>query len=105
MFLSPDVSRKLGLTTAQQDRLKAVDAKFTPAITKVVGQHQSKISKLTRELNSENNAFAREVTPLLKERANAVTEILTPQQKKLLIELERASQKVRPSGGSVPTRR
>jgi hypothetical protein len=34
-----------------------------------------------------------ELTPLLKQRASAVTEILTPQQKKLLIDLERAGQK------------
>jgi hypothetical protein len=34
-----------------------------------------------------------ELTPLLKQRASAVTEILTPQQKKLLIDLERAVQK------------
>jgi hypothetical protein len=33
-----------------------------------------------------------ELTPLLKQRASAVTEILTPQQKKLLIDLERAGQ-------------
>jgi hypothetical protein len=32
------------------------------------------------------------LTPLLKQRASAVTEILTPQQKKLLIDLERAGQ-------------
>ena len=34
-----------------------------------------------------------ELTPRLKQRAGAVTEILTPQQKKLLIEIERAGQK------------
>ena len=105
MFVSPDVSRKLGLTAAQQDRLKAVDAKFTPSITKVVGQHQPKITKLTRELNSENSAFAKELTPLLQQRAKAVTEILTPQQKKLLIELERAGQKARPGVAGQPVRR
>lgn len=93
MFVSPDVSRKLGLTAAQQQRLKAVDAKFTPSINKVVSQHQPRITKLARALNSENSAFAKELTPLLKQRADAVTEILTPQQKKLLIEMERASQK------------
>jgi hypothetical protein len=81
-----------------------VDAKFTPSITKVVGQHQPKITKLTRELNSENTAFARELTPLLKQRANAVTEILTPQQKKLLIQMERAGQKVRPAAAGKPLR-
>jgi len=93
MFVSPDVSRKLGLTAAQQQRLKAVDAKFTPSINKVVSQHQPRITKLARALNSENSAFAKELTPLLKQRADAVTEILTPQQKKLLIEMERAGQK------------
>lgn len=95
MFVSPDVSRKLGLTVAQQQRLKAVDAKFTPSINKVVSQHQPRITKLARALNSENSAFAKELTPLLKQRADAVTEILTPQQKKLLIEMERAGQKNR----------
>ncbi len=95
MFVSPDVSRKLGLTVAQQQRLKAVDAKFTPSINKVVSQHQPRITKLARALNSENSAFAKELTPLLKQRADAVTEILTPQQKKLLIEMERAGQKKR----------
>ena len=95
MFVSPDVSRKLGLTAAQQQRLKAVDAKFTPSINKVVSQHQPRITKLARALNSENSAFAKELTPLLKQRADAVTEILTPQQKKLLIEMERAGQKNR----------
>ena len=95
MFVSPDVSRKLGLTVAQQQRLKAVDAKFTPSINKVVSQHQPRITKLARGLNSENSAFAKELTPLLKQRADAVTEILTPQQKKLLIEMERAGQKKR----------
>lgn len=98
LFVSPDVSRKLGLTTSQQERLKAVDAKFTPAITKVVGQHQPTIAKLTRALSGENAAFAKELTPLLKQRANAVTEILTPQQKKLLIDIERAGQKGKPAG-------
>ncbi len=93
MFVSPDVSRKLGLTAAQKQRLKAVDAKFTPSINKVVSQHQPRITKLARALNSENSAFAKELTPLLKQRADAVTEILTPQQKKLLIEMERAGQK------------
>lgn len=95
MFVSPDVSRKLGLTAAQQQRLKAVDAKFTPSINKVVSQHQPRITKLARALNSENSAFAKKLTPLLKQRADAVTEILTPQQKKLLIEMERAGQKNR----------
>ena len=95
MFVSPDVSRKLGLTAAQQQRLKAVDAKFTPSINKVVSQHQPRITKLARALNGENSAFAKELTPLLKQRADAVTEILTPQQKKLLIEMERAGQKNR----------
>ncbi len=95
MFVSPDVSRKLGLTAAQQQRLKAVDAKFTPSINKVVSQHQPRITKLARALNGENSAFAKELTPLLKQRADAVTEILTPQQKKLLIEMERAGQKKR----------
>lgn len=95
MFVPPDVSRKLGLTVAQQQRLKAVDAKFTPSINKVVSQHQPRITKLARALNSENSAFAKELTPLLKQRADAVTEILTPQQKKLLIEMERAGQKKR----------
>jgi len=95
MFVSPDVSRKLGLTAAQQQRLKAVDAKFTPSINKVVSQHQPRITKLARALNGENSAFAKELTPLLKQRADAVTEILTPQQKKLLIEIERAGQKKR----------
>lgn len=93
MFVSPDVSRKLGLTSAQQERLKAVDAKYTPVITKVVANHQPKIAKLTRALNGENATFAKELTPLLKQRANAVTEILTPQQKKMLIEIERSSKK------------
>lgn len=93
MFVSPDVSRKLGLTTAQQDRLKAVDAKYTPVINKVVSIHQPKIAKLTRELNGVNSAFAKELTPLLTQRAAAVTEILTPQQKKMLIDIERAGQK------------
>jgi hypothetical protein len=55
--------------------------------------HQPKIAKLSRELNAENATFAKELTPLLKQRASAVTEILTPQQKKLLIDLERAGQK------------
>lgn len=105
LFVSPDVSRKLGLTAAQQDRLKAVDAKFTPSITKVVGQHQPKITKLSRQLNSENAAFAKELTPLLKQRAIAVTEILTPQQKKLLIEIERAGQTARPGAAGQPLRR
>ncbi len=95
MFMSPDVSRKLGLTAAQQERLKAVDAKYTPVITKVVSIHQPKIAKLSRALNGENAAFAKELTPLLKQRANAVTEILTPQQKKVLIELERSGKKAR----------
>jgi hypothetical protein len=95
LFVSPDVSRKLGLTTAQQDRLKAVDAKFTPAINKVVSTHQPKIAKLSRELNGANATFAKELTPLLTKRAAAVTEILTPQQKRLLIEIERAGQKQR----------
>ena len=93
MFVLPDISRKLGLTSAQQERLKAVDAKYTPAIQKVVTGHQPKIAKLSRELNAENATFAKELTPLLKQRASAVTEILTPQQKKLLIDLERAGQK------------
>jgi hypothetical protein len=93
MFVSPDVSRKLGLTSAQQERLKAVDAKYTPVITKVVANHQPKIAKLTRALNGENATFAKELTPLLKQRANAVTEILTPQQKKMLIALERSGKK------------
>ena len=93
MFVLPDISRKLGLTSAQQERLKAVDAKYTPAIQKVVTGHQPKIAKLSRELNAENATFAKELTPLLKQRASAVTEILTPQQKKLLIDLERADQK------------
>jgi len=100
MFVSPDVSRKLGLTSAQQERLKAVDAKYTPVITKVVSSHQPKIAKLTRALNGENATFAKELTPLLKQRANAVTEILTPQQKKMLIALERSGQKSRtPAAG------
>ena len=34
-----------------------------------------------------------ELTPLLKQRGSAVTEILTPQQKKVLIDIERAGQK------------
>ena len=34
-----------------------------------------------------------ELTPLLKQRASAVTEILTPQQKKILIDIECAGQK------------
>jgi hypothetical protein len=93
MFVLPDISRKLGLTSAQQERLKAVDAKYTPAIQKVVTGHQPKIAKLSRELNAENATFAKELTPLLKQRASAVTEILTPQQKKLLIDIERAGQK------------
>ena len=93
MFVSPDVSRKLGLTSAQQERLTAVDAKYTPVITKIVANHQPKIAKLTRALNGENATFAKELTPLLKQRANAVTEILTPQQKKMLIEIERSSKK------------
>ena len=93
MFILPDISRKLGLTSAQQERLKAVDAKYTPAIQKIVTGHQPKIAKLTRELNAENTTFAKELTPLLKQRATAVTEILTPQQKKILIEIERAGQK------------
>jgi hypothetical protein len=93
MFVLPDISRKLGLTSAQQERLKAVDSKYTPAIQKVVTGHQPKIAKLSRELNAENATFAKELTPLLKQRASAVTEILTPQQKKLLIDLERAGQK------------
>ena len=93
MFVLPDISRKLGLTSAQQERLKAVDAKYTPAIQKVVTVHQPKIAKLSRELNAENATFAKELTPLLKQRAGAVTEILTPQQKKILIEIERAGQK------------
>ena len=93
MFVLPDISRKLGLTSAQQERLKAVDAKYTPAIQKVVTVHQPKIAKLSRELNAENATFAKELTPLLKQRASAVTEILTPQQKKLLIDIERAGQK------------
>ena len=93
MFILPDISRKLGLTSAQQERLKAVDAKYTPAIQKIVTVHQPKIAKLTRELNAENTTFAKELTPLLKQRATAVTEILTPQQKKILIEIERAGQK------------
>jgi len=100
MFMSPDVSRKLGLTSAQQERLKAVDAKYTPVITKVVSSHQPKIAKLTRALNGENATFAKELTPLLKQRANAVTEILTPQQKKMLIEIERSGKKARtPASG------
>ena len=37
------------------------------------------------------------LTPRLKQRASAVTEILTPQQKKLLIEIERAGQKLKTS--------
>ena len=93
MFVLPDISRKLGLTSAQQERLKAVDAKYTPAIQNVVTGRQPKIAKLTRELNAENATFAKELTPLLKQRATAVTEILTPQQKKILIEIERAGQK------------
>ena len=93
MFVLPDISRKLGLTSAQQERLKAVDAKYTPAIQKVVTGHQPKIAKLSRELNAENATFAKELTPLLKQRASAVTEILTPQQKKLLINIERVGQK------------
>ena len=93
MFVLPDISRKLGLTSAQQERLKAVDAKYTPAIQKVVTVHQPKIAKLSRELNAENATFAKELTPLLKQRASAVTEILTPQQKKILIDIERAGQK------------
>jgi len=93
MFVLPDISRKLGLTSAQQERLKAVDAKYTPAIQKVVTGHQPKIAKLSRELNAENATFAKELTPLLKQRASAVTEILTPQQKKVLIDIERAGQK------------
>ncbi len=93
MFVSPDVSRKLGLTSAQQERLTAVDAKYTPVITKIVANHQPKIAKLTRALNGENATFAKELTPVLKQRANAVTEILTPQQKKMLIEIERSSKK------------
>ena len=93
MFVLPDISRKLGLTSAQQERLKAVDAKYTPAIQNVVTGRQPKIAKLTRELNAENATFAKELTPLLKQRAGAVTEILTPQQKKILIEIERAGQK------------
>ena len=97
MFVLPDISRKLGLTSAQQERLKAVDAKYTPAIQKVVTGHQPKIAKLSRELNAENATFAKELTPLLKQRASAVTEILTPQQKKLLIDLERAGQKSKKS--------
>mgnify|MGYP006195323869 FL=1 len=95
MFVLPDISRKLGLTSAQQERLKAVDAKYTPAIQKVVTVHQPKIAKLSRELNAENATFAKELTPLLKQRASAVTEILTPQQKKILIEIERAGQKTK----------
>jgi hypothetical protein len=103
MFMSPDVSRKLGLTSAQQERLKAVDAKYTPVITKVVSSHQPKIAKLTRALNGENATFAKELTPLLKQRANAVTEILTPQQKKMLIEIERSGKKARtPASGTAP---
>lgn len=105
MFVSPDVSRKLGLTSAQQERLKAVDAKYTPVITKVVSSHQPKIAKLTRELNSENTSFAKELTPLLKQRADAVTEILTPQQKKMLIEIERSGQKGRPNGVKLPNQK
>ena len=93
MFVLPDISRKLGLTSAQQERLKAVDAKYTPAIQNVVTGRQPKIAQLTRELNAENATFAKELTPLLKQRATAVTEILTPQQKKILIEIERAGQK------------
>ena len=93
MFVLPDISRKLGLTSAQQERLKAVDAKYTPAIQKVVTGHQPKIAKLSRELNAENATFAKELTPLLKQRGSAVTEILTPQQKKVLIDIERAGQK------------
>lgn len=105
MFVSPDVSRKLGLTSAQQERLKAVDAKYTPVITKVVSSHQPKIAKLTRALNGENATFAKELTPLLKQRANAVTEILTPQQKKMLIEIERSGQKARTSGPAKPVQK
>jgi hypothetical protein len=97
MFVLPDISRTLGLTSAQQERLKAVDAKYTPAIQKVVTGHQPKIAKLSRELNAENATFAKELTPLLKQRASAVTEILTPQQKKVLIDLERAGQKSKKS--------
>ena len=37
------------------------------------------------------------LTPQLKQRASAVTEILTPQQKQLLIEIERAGQKLKTS--------
>jgi hypothetical protein len=105
MFVSPDVSRKLGLTSAQQERLKAVDAKYTPVITKVVSSHQPKIAKLTRALNGENATFAKELAPLLKQRANAVTEILTPQQKKMLIEIERSGQKARTSAPGKPVQK
>ena len=105
MFVSPDVSRKLGLTSAQQERLKAVDAKYTPVITKIVANHQPKIAKLTRALNGENATFAKELTPLLKQRANAVTEILTPQQKKMLIEIERSGQKARTPAPGKPAQK
>ena len=37
------------------------------------------------------------LTPRLKQRASVVTEILTPQQKKLLIDIERAGQNVKDS--------
>ena len=105
MFVLPDISRKLGLTSAQQERLKAVDAKYTPAIQKVVTGHQPKIAKLTRELNAENTTFAKELTPLLKQRATAVTEILTPQQKKILIDIERAGQKAKaPASSTKPNK-
>ena len=38
--------------------------------------------------------IGQELTPLLRQRASAVTEILTPQQKQLLIDIERAGQKL-----------
>ena len=47
--------------------------------------------------------IGQELTPLLKQRAGAVTEILTPLQKKLLIEIERAGQKSKtPAPGEKP---
>ncbi len=42
-----------------------------------------------------------ELTPLLKQRASAVTEILTPQQKKIFIEIERAGQKSKKPAPSI----